>query len=34
MGMDVWVVKMEHIDSPKGLVKDFLFQLAVECRLG
>ena len=29
MGMDVWVVKMEHIDSPKGLVKDFLFQLAI-----
>ena len=30
MGMDVWVVKMEHIDSPKGIVKDFLFQLAVD----
>ena len=30
MGMDVWVVKMEHVDSPKGLVKDFLFQLAVD----
>ena len=29
MGMDVWVVKMEHIDSPKGLVKDFLFELAI-----
>ena len=29
MGMDVWVVKMEHVDSPKGLVKDFLFQLAI-----
>ena len=30
MGMDVWIVKMDHIDSPKGLVKDFLFQLAVD----
>ena len=29
MGMDVWVVKMEHVDSPKGPVKDFLFQLAI-----
>ena len=30
MGMEVWVVKMHHVDSPKGIVKDFLFQLAVD----
>ena len=30
MGMDVWVVKMERVDSPKGLVRDFLFQMAVD----
>ena len=29
MGMDVWIVKMVHIDSPKGLVKDFLFHLEI-----
>ena len=29
MAMDVWVVKMEHVDSPKGLVRDFLFHLAI-----
>ena len=28
MGLDVWVVKMEHVDSPDGLLKDFLFDLA------
>ena len=28
MGLDVWVVKMEHVDSPTGLLKDFLFDVA------
>ena len=27
MGLDVWVVKMEHVDSPTGLLKEFLFDL-------
>ena len=27
MGLDVWVVKMEYVDSPTGLLKDFLFDL-------
>ncbi len=30
MGMDVWAVKTEHIDSPKGSVREFLFDLAGE----
>ena len=30
MGMDVWVVKMEHVDAPKGLVRDFLDALIME----
>ena len=30
MGMDVWVVKMERVDSPKGPVRDFLDALIME----
>ena len=30
MGMDVWKVTMERVDSPKGIIRDFLFHLAVD----
>ena len=30
MGMAIWAVQTEHIDSPKGPVRDFLFELAGE----
>ena len=30
MAMDVWKVTMEHVDSPKGIIRDFLFHLAVD----
>ena len=30
MGLDVWVVKMEHVDSPKEPVQGFLDALIME----
>ena len=30
MGLDVWAVETKHIDSPKGSVREFLFDLAGE----
>ena len=30
MGMDVWVMKMQHVGSPKGILRDFLRNVSLE----
>ena len=30
MGLDVWSVETKHVDSPTGIVREFLFDLAGE----